>query len=172
MKKYIFLVIIFFIIIHFRDYYKRKNKYEILTIKYNKNIDSHLREKLPAVIYNLPFKQIPVLFSPLSISKHKILLNSGYYMHFNDKLFIYTDRDTSLEIMIPKEIYNFKKKTINNGIVNLKSCNLNYRYILMNIYKNTIIFIPRYWIFRVINSGEIYINTNATFFSTLFRIFN
>jgi len=172
MKKYIFLVIIVFIIIHFRDYAKIKNKYEILTIKYNKNIDFNLREKLPAVIYDLPINNLQILFSPLSMSKHKFLLNSGYYKHINDRTFLYTNKNTSIEIMVPKETINFKKKNINNGIINVEPSNLNYKYVLMNIYKNTIVFIPKFWIFRIIKSGEIFVYTSRTLLSNVFRIFN
>ena len=158
--------------IHLRDYCKTENKYEILTLRYTNKINSYLKEKLPIIIYNLPVNNINTLFSALTMSSQELKLNIGYYKHINDSCFIYTDADTTLELMIPKEISNFKKMNTINGIVNLNLSNKNYRYILVNIYRNNIVFIPRYWIFRVINSKGVNIVTNKTFFSNLFSVFN
>jgi hypothetical protein len=169
---YISVIIIIIIGLHLKDYLNTNNKYEILTIKYNKTVQSYFKENLPIIFTSL--FNLDTIISPIT-TKQKYIQNLdyiNYFSHSKDMLFVLIYDKISVELLIPKEINKFKMITKKNNIKILKNIDMNYKYIQVNLDKNNILSIPRFWIFKIKTiNPSIKIYYTDTVFTNLFNIF-
>ena len=87
-------------------------------------------------------------------------------------LFILIYDKISVELLIPNEINKFKLITKKNNIKILKNIDFNYKYIQVNLDKNNILSIPRFWIFKIKTvNPNVKIYYTDTLFTNLFNIF-
>jgi len=169
---YISVIIIIIIGLHLKDYLNTNNKYEILTIKYNKTVQSYFKENLPIIFTSL--FNLDTIISPIT-TKQKYIQNLdyiNYFSHSKDMLFVLIYDKISVELLIPKEINKFKMITKKNNIKILKNIDMNYKYIQVNLDKNNILSIPRFWIFKIKTiNPSIKIYYTDTLFTNLFNVF-
>ena len=169
---YISVIIIIIAGLHLKDYLNTNNKYEILTIKYNKTPHTYFKENLPIIFTSL--LNLDNIISPITIKKHYIqdLDYINYFSHSKDMLFVLIYDKISVELLIPKEINKFKMVTKKNNIKILQNININYKYIQVNLDKNNILSIPRFWIFKIKTiNPSIKIYYTDTLFTNLFNVF-
>uniref|UniRef100_A0A6C0EJB6 Uncharacterized protein n=1 Tax=viral metagenome TaxID=1070528 RepID=A0A6C0EJB6_9ZZZZ len=176
----ILLIISIVFILHYREFYKVNNTYEILNIN-NKltNYNKYIREKLPIIFT----KNIDIddIISPITIKKYTIknLDYNNYLCHTNDLLFIVVNDAIIINISTPIESSKFKQvsskgteKGKEGAITSLKNINntYDYKYIQLKLNKNNILSIPRYWVFKILTLNP---NIDIYSYDTLFtRIFN
>ena len=169
---YISVIIIIIVGLHVKDYLNTNNKYEILTIKHNMIPHSYFKENLPIIFTRL--LHLDTIISPITIKKEYIqnLDYSNYLSHSKDMLFILIYDKISVELLIPNEINKFKLITKKNNIKILKNIDFNYKYIQVNLDKNNILSIPRFWIFKIKTvNPNVKIYYTDTLFTNLFNIF-
>lgn len=176
-KKYILFTFIVFLIIivsHYRIYRKINNKLEIITISNKlKNYDDYISENLPIVFKNNNNIKNYII-SPLTIKTKNIniLDDHNYCYHNNNMLLIEFEKKTSIFLLKPdqkKFFSNIKKKDLK--FLKLKK-NRNYKYIQLNLSKDDILCIPRFWIFKFNESiKSVKITSYDTIFTLLYKFF-
>jgi hypothetical protein len=158
-------------ILHYRDFSKINNNFEVLNINYKlSNYNRYTKENLP-IIFN---KMIDIndIISPITIKKYNIenLDYKDSIYHTNNLLFIFVNDNITINISLPNECSKFKLLKKKNTIKLLKNIDKNYKYIQLNLNKNNILSIPRFWIFKILTLNP---NINIYSYDTLFtRVFN
>jgi len=169
---YISVIIIIIVGLHVKDYLNTNNKYEILTIKHNMIPHSYFKENLPIIMPRS--LDLDTRLSPITITKKYIqnLDYTNYFSHSNDMLFVIIYDKISVELLIPNEINKFKKIKKINNIKILNNIDINYKYIQVNLDKNNILSVPRFWIFKIkTRNPNIKIYCTDTLFTHLFNVF-
>ena len=159
--KVVILVIIVFIILHYRKYRFYTDKYQIdqQELEYIKGDDlySQYNPLIVTFIENTSLKnnvQMYKLFSILSFNKaykYYKFQNNAYNMHRNEILFIRSKVTTNVELINPKYKKYFSKKDhdiFEKYTLNKKHYkDINSIDIVLREYN--ILFIPRHWLFKL-----------------------
>jgi hypothetical protein len=181
-KKYVLTILLIFILIiilfHLNEFLKTNNKYQILQVdKLLYDYRDYYLDNLPIVFTNhIDFSKnlshnFKRLLSPLTIRQKNISnkISNRYITHNKDKFFIYTNKESIINLISPKEINNFQKDNYNPNIKILKVINKSYNFIELKLKPGNIVYIPRKWIVHSEKPYNIYFS--ETIFSFLFTFY-
>ena len=173
--KIIFILLLIFILFHFKKYKTTKQNYEILQIN-KKMVDysTYLNELYPIVILNHDISDLSSIVSPLTIQKKYIedfnkQIKKTHMYHNKDGFFIISNSDTNIHISTPFQLKYFKKGEYNQYVKTLNPINSKYTSITIKLKKGNILSIPRYWIFNI--EGDVSIFLNNTIFTSIFTFY-
>lgn len=175
-KKLFLLILIIFIVLHYLKYKKISSVPKIIQIN-DKLYDykEYLDENQPIIFYNQNINDIKdYIKSPLSINEKILNLNiSNYVFHSKDLFILYSNENLiKINLLSPNEKKNFiKDKNSNTIINNLKIINNNFNFSEIILKPNTLLLIPRFWIFSLENKNKIDLFYSDSIFSYIFSKF-
>lgn len=165
--------ILILILFHLNEFLKINDRYEILQVN-NKleNYRKYYLNNLP-IIFNNHFDKLESLLSPLTIKNNTIKdykFKNKFISHHRDKLFIYSDKDVTINLISPKEYNKFKVSSeYHPNLKLLDNIKNNYNFVEVKLKAYKILYIPRKWIFSSEDAIDIYFS--ESFFSFLFTFY-
>lgn len=172
MKGQILLItiftLLFLLLFHFKKYNTKSKTFDIIQVDTKiPDYKIYLTENTPILFKNHSFEFLKKVVSPITIRKNLgVNTYNDYTIHYHDLLFIKSDTDCSLNILLPEQKKYFKKNKNKLTVINEK---YNYSEILLP--KDMIISVPRHWIFKINNNCKVSTFYTDTPFSLLFSKF-
>lgn len=180
----IIIVIVILGIVHYIQYKKYTPHYEIEQQELdNINGPTMHRNVNPLVISFIEPTSLKDnvekyhIYSPLTISKHtkKVILGDNYYTSAAELLLIRVNTTTNITLINPKYKKYLTYNTATSGFkeyVLPEEKSTNVSVIDITLRKYNILYIPRFWFFKVQKQEEINIYSADSLFSSLFRLWN
>lgn len=164
------LILIVLILFHFKKYNTKSKTFDIIQIDTKiPNYQLYLTENTPILFKNHSLEFLKKVVSPITIKKNITHNNfPEYTIHYHDLLFIKSETDCTLNILLPDQKKYFKKGKDKNTL-NVLNDEYNYSEILLP--QDMIISIPRHWIFKINNECKVSTFYTDTPFSLLFSKF-
>ena len=173
MKYQILIIITVFLLIllsfHYKKYNNKSKIFDIIQIDQKvHNYKIYFTENVPIIFKNHTIDFLKKVVSPITMKSN---INSRYFneytRHYHDLLFLQPEYECSLNILLPNQIKYFKKNKKNLQIIDK-----NYDYSEIQLSKDIIIAIPRFWIFKLNNNCKVSVLYTDTPFSFLFSKFS